>query len=161
MTAAPRSRLAGPRCGAYRRAVTDPRSPGAGGDGGGSAAGGSGADEVVDSGDGMRMTLHPRPGGVLVVTVEGELDLLTAPALRDEVTRRIPSVSLVVLALDGVGFLGTSGLAALIEIRESAHRAGVELRLAARGQRVLRPLGIAGLHHLYDIHDDVEAALSS
>lgn len=121
----------------------------------------AGATEVTDTGDGLRLTATPRSDDIVVVAVEGELDILTAPELRSEVTGRIPTVSLIVLDLDGVQFLGTSGLAALIEIREDAHRAGTELRLACTERRVLRPLGIAGLHHLFDIHDDIEAALTS
>ena len=60
------------------------------------------------------------------------------------------------LALDDVTFLGTSGLAVLIEVREAAHAAGVELRLACTARRVLRPLAIAGLVPLFDIHPTVD-----
>ena len=118
-------------------------------------------DPDADDPDALGLGITSPSSGVLVVTVTGELDMLTAPQLRHEVTRRIPDSSLVVLALDGVRFLGTSGLAALIELREQAHREGVELRLACTERRVLRPIGIAGLHHLFDIHDDVEASLNS
>lgn len=118
-------------------------------------------DPALGDPDALGIALTSPSEGVLVVTVSGELDMLTVPQLQHEVSERIPASSLVVLALDGVGFLGTSGLAALIELREQAHRAGVELRLACTERRVLRPIGIAGLHHLFDIHDDVEAALNS
>ena len=120
----------------------------------GDAAGG----EAVE---GLQLDVTTPAEGTEVVTVGGELDMLTAPELRRDVLARIPAVTLVVLDLDGVRFLGTSGLAALIEIREQAHRSGVELRIACTELRVLRPLGIAGLHHLFDIHDDVETALQS
>ncbi|MEQ3554208.1 STAS domain-containing protein [Pseudonocardia nematodicida] len=120
-----------------------------------------GLPDVTDTSGGLRIEVVARPAGVVVVSVQGELDMLTAPEMRQEVSERLRTASLVVLALDGVAFLGTSGLAALIELREQAHRDGVELRLACTERRVLRPLGIAGLHHLFDIHDDVEAALNS
>jgi len=148
--------------------MTDPRRPGSG-DADGAPGGttridatapGDGQDDVepVDS---LRIETETPSEGVVVVSVSGELDMLTAPDLRVAVADRIPSVELVVLDLDGVRFLGTSGLAALIELREQAHRAGVELRIACPERRVLRPIGIAGLHHLFDIHDDVQAALHS
>lgn len=124
----------------------------------GSQAGSTDAD---DPGEGLSLDARTPSEGVVVVAVGGELDMLTAPELRTDVLAHIASASLVVLELDGVRFLGTSGLAALIEIREQAHRAGVELRIACTEPRVLRPLGIAGLHHLFDVHDDVEAALNS
>jgi anti-sigma B factor antagonist len=105
----------------------------------------------------------PAPGQV-VIEVGGEVDMLTSPQLRSAVIEQFGTeagVELVVLALDGVSFLGTSGLAVLIEVREAAHAAGVELRLACTARRVLRPLTIAGLVPLFDIHDSVEQALTA
>lgn len=122
---------------------------------------GSASDSGDHDGDDLGLEFATPSDGVLVATVTGELDILTAPRFGREVGDRLPHTSLVVLALDGVTFLGTSGLAALIELREQAHRAGVELRLAGTERKVLRPIGIAGLHHLFDIHDDVAAALES
>lgn len=106
------------------------------------------------------VTRTPAPGQV-VIQVGGEVDMLTSPQLRRVVLDRLgESPELVVLALDGVSFLGTSGLAVLIEVREAAHTAGVELRLACTQRRVLRPLAIAGLISLFDIHDTLELALA-
>jgi anti-sigma B factor antagonist len=105
----------------------------------------------------------PAPGQV-VIEVGGEVDMLTSPQLRAAVIEQFGTeagVELVVLALDGVSFLGTSGLAVLIEVREAAHAAGVELRLACTARRVLRPVTIAGLVPLFDIHDTVEQALAA
>ena len=105
----------------------------------------------------------PAPGQV-VIEVGGEVDMLTSPQLRTAVIEQFGTeagVELVVLALDGVSFLGTSGLAVLIEVREAAHAAGVELRLACTARRVLRPLTIAGLVPLFDIHETVEQALTA
>lgn len=109
--------------------------------------------------EGLRLGLAWPEEGMLVVSVDGELDMLTAPDLRRAVIERLDSSSTIVLALDGVDFLGTSGLAALIEMREHAQRTGVTLRLACTERRVLRPLSIAGLHHLFEIHDSVEDAV--
>lgn len=108
-------------------------------------------------------TAVPAPGQV-VIEVGGEVDMLTSPQLRALVLEQFAEsagVELVVLGLDGVSFLGTSGLAVLIEVREAAHHAGVELRLACTARRVLRPLTIAGLVPLFDIHDTLEQALAA
>jgi anti-sigma B factor antagonist len=108
-------------------------------------------------------TTRPAPGQV-VITVGGEVDMLTSPQLRSAVLDQFEpdsGVELVVLDLDGVTFLGTSGLAVLIEVREAAHAAGVELRLACTARRVLRPLTIAGLIPLFDIHDTIDGALAA
>lgn len=108
-------------------------------------------------------TTRPAPGQV-VITVGGEVDMLTSPQLRATVLGQFggsAGAELVVLGLDGVTFLGTSGLAVLIELREQAHAAGVELRLVCTARRVLRPLTIAGLVPLFDIHETLDRALAA
>jgi len=106
---------------------------------------------------------RPSPTQV-VIDVGGEVDMLTSPQLRAAVLEQFePSAGteLVVLGMDGVTFLGTSGLAVLIEVREAAHKAGVELRVACTARRVLRPLTIAGLIPLFDIHPTLDEALAA
>ncbi len=126
------------------------------------ARGSTSSDTASDTSiDGMDLALRIPDQGRLVVEVEGELDMLTAPQLRREVIERLPDSRVVVLSLDGVTFLGTSGLAALIELREHTQKSGTRLLLACTERRVLRPLGIAGLHHLFDIHDSVDGALAA
>jgi anti-sigma B factor antagonist len=99
--------------------------------------------------------------GQMVITVGGEVDMLTSPQLRRVTLNQLSDgAELVVLELDGVTFLGTSGLAVLIEVREAAHAAGVELRLVCTQRRVMRPLAIAGLVPLFDIHDTLALALA-
>src|ERR687894_1278405 len=106
---------------------------------------------------------RPTPSQI-VIEVGGEVDMLTSPQLRAVVLEQFEPAAgteLVVLGMDGVTFLGTSGLAVLIEVREAAHAAGVELRLACTARRVLRPLTIAGLVPLFDIHPTLEQALDA
>jgi anti-sigma B factor antagonist len=113
--------------------------------------------------DQITLAVH-RDGSRVVIEVGGEVDMLTSPQLRSLVLEHLgetTGVDLVVLDLDAVTFLGTSGLAVLIEVREAAHMAGVELRLACTARRVLRPLTIAGLVSLFDIHESQEAALAA
>jgi anti-sigma B factor antagonist len=117
-----------------------------------------------DTDDQITLSTSHVAKGQVVIKVGGEVDMLTSPQLRFAVLDQFEpdtGVELVVLDLDGVTFLGTSGLAVLIEVREAAHAAGVELRLACTARRVLRPLTIAGLIPLFDIHDTVERALAA
>jgi len=107
-------------------------------------------------------TTTPSPGKV-VLEVGGEVDMLTSPQLRGAVLEQFETegVGTVVLVLDGVTFLGTSGLAVLIEVREAAQTAGVDLRLVCTARRVLRPLTIAGLVPLFNVHDSLDQALAT
>src|SRR5919206_4913807 len=116
-----------------------------------------------DADDQISLSTNSPATGQVVIEVGGEVDMLTSPQLRSVVLDQFApgaGVELVVLDLDGVTFLGTSGLAVLIEVREAAHTAGVELRLACTARRVLRPLTIAGLIPLFDIHDTLDKALA-
>jgi anti-sigma B factor antagonist len=110
--------------------------------------------------DQITVTTRAADEGTVVVEVGGEVDMLTSPQLRSAaLTQLAEGTRLMVLALDGVTFLGTSGLAVLIEVREAAQQAGVTLRLACTGRRVLRPLSIAGLVPMFDVRESVEDAL--
>ena len=98
----------------------------------------------------------------VLIEVGGEVDMVTSPQLRAAVLDQFAAdTELVVLDLDEVTFLGTSGLAVLIEVREAAHAAGRELRIACTARRVLRPLMIAGLTPLFDIHETTAEALAA
>jgi anti-sigma B factor antagonist len=107
-------------------------------------------------------TTTPAPGQV-VIEVGGEVDMLTSPQLRSAVLEQFEAegAQVVVLVLDGVTFLGTSGLAVLIEVREAAQTAGVDLRLVCTARRVLRPLTIAGLVPLFNLSSTVDEALAA
>lgn len=132
----------------------DAAGPPRGGTSLGAEPGGAGEDVV-------QLTVWAPSEDQLVIDVHGELDMLTAPRMRREVVDRLPQPSVVVLCLDGVTFLGTSGLAVLIELREHTQKSGARLALACTERRVLRPLSIAGLHHLFDIHDSVAESLAA
>lgn len=117
-----------------------------------------------DADDQITLSLRRPAPHQIVIEVGGEVDMLTSPQLRAAVLEQFEPAAdteLVVLGMDGVTFLGTSGLAVLIEVREAAHAAGVELRLACTARRVLRPLTIAGLVPLFDIHATLDEALAA
>ena len=103
---------------------------------------------------------RPVPG-VVVATVSGEVDMLTAPNLRAVVTAELDDCKVLVLDLSGVGFLGSAGLAVLVEAAHEAERRQVELRLVANGRSVRRPLEITGLDEVlttFPTRDDAVGA---
>jgi anti-sigma B factor antagonist len=104
-------------------------------------------------------TEEPAPGTVLL-RVAGEVDMLSSPTLRESIASALrQDGQRLVLDLDGVEFLGTSGLAALVEARASAQERDTELWLACSRRQVLRPLRIAGLIELFQVADSVPEAL--
>jgi anti-sigma B factor antagonist len=92
--------------------------------------------------------------GVVTVTVVGEVDTFTAPVLRSTLDSQLEqSPRELVIDLSGVQFLGSAGLAVLVETQKSARAKEVGLRLIATTRAVTRPLEVTGLIDLFTIAD--------
>lgn len=101
-----------------------------------------------------------RRDDTVVVRVSGEVDMLTTPMLSACLIEQLQTnPGMLVLDLRGVGFLGSSGLAALVTARDEAGTRGVTLRLVSADHAVLRPLTATGLTDLFEIYPDLETAL--
>jgi anti-anti-sigma factor len=98
-------------------------------------------------------------GSTRLVRASGEIDILSAPALRAALLPALDSADLVVLDLTEVSFLGSSGLAVLVEARDHAQQGGRQLRLVCTSRIVLRALEATGLKDLFEIVDNLPAAL--
>jgi anti-anti-sigma factor len=98
-------------------------------------------------------------GAGAVVTVEGELDVATAPRLRAEVAALVlkPGQVLVV-DLAGVTFCDSSGISALIAARNVAEAAGAAVALAALPARLSRTFGLIGLAGFFPTYPSAEDA---
>jgi anti-sigma B factor antagonist len=99
--------------------------------------------------------------GVVVVTVTGEVDLANAGEMRSALQEQLdPSLhGLVVdLALD---FLGSTGLAVLIDVQRSAERDGVAFGVVTTTRSALRPLELTGLTETFSLFDSVPEAIKS
>ena len=89
------------------------------------------------------VTSHSTPGVVSVV-VTGEVDLDTAPTVRDEVFRQLQGGATVHLDLGDVTFMDSSGLHVLLAISRQASLVGAELHLVRVSARVQRLLELTG-----------------
>ena len=100
--------------------------------------------------------------GGTVVTATGEVDMLTMPRLRAMLREQLDRERSLLLAdLRGLEFLGSSGLAVLVETLDAARERGVDLALVCDSREVLRPLEATGLTELFEIHSDVDSALAA
>ncbi|MCW2678230.1 MAG: Anti-anti-sigma factor [Modestobacter sp.] len=92
--------------------------------------------------------------GTVTVTVVGEVDTFTAPVLRASLDTQLEQQPTdLVIDLCGVQFLGSAGLAVLVETQKSARSRDVGLRLVANTRAVTRPLEVTGLIDLFTIAD--------
>lgn len=100
--------------------------------------------------------------GALILTVTGEIDLLTTPRLRAAVSKCLDRAEeLLVVDLTQVSFLGSHGLAALVGAQESANgRNKAPLRLVVDSNRpVVRPIQVTGLDEVLALYHSVDEAL--
>lgn len=108
----------------------------------------------------LTVTARPAPPGATVITVHGEVDMLTSTLLRDRLLPHVgDTVRHVIIDLAGVSFLAAAGLTVLVNARRAAAAAGVTLYLVAPSRQVLRPLRITGLDGTFDITPNLTQAL--
>jgi anti-sigma B factor antagonist len=105
------------------------------------------------------VTITPvQTGAVSVLTVSGEIDIASGPRLRaalDEVMD-VPGSTAptgVVLDLTGVSFLGSAGLAVLVDAHEHAMQRGIALKIVidGPGSPVARAFQAAAIHEHLDV----------
>jgi anti-sigma B factor antagonist len=96
-----------------------------------------------------------------VVHVHGHVDLTTSAQLRSELIALINSGRHhLILDLDGVGFLDSTGLAVLVTALHRIRSHEGVLQLVATNERVLLPLRITGLLGAFCLHPDLARALT-
>jgi anti-sigma B factor antagonist len=100
-------------------------------------------------------------GAYVVVALRGELDLADAAdvaAALGTVAAREPRI---IVDLEGLEFIDSSGVAALVRGRDHSRHAGGNLLLAAPRQRVLRVLAVTRQADGLSVHASVEEAAAS
>ncbi|MGH3935695.1 MAG: STAS domain-containing protein [Pseudonocardiaceae bacterium] len=117
------------------------------------------ADAHIDS----SISLGSREAGDnRLVTVSGEIDMVTTPRLRAFLQQQLEQAgSVLVIDLRAVSFLASSGLALLVETLSQARERRVGLRLVCDSREVTRPLEATGLIELFELHADPDSALAS
>ena len=103
---------------------------------------------------------RPSPDAAVVRPV-GDVDSASAGELRAAAEQAVDGGARdIVLDLAGVAFMGSAGLALLVEQRDAAAARGARLALAAVPRAVFRPLSLTGLLDVFEVHEDVDAALA-
>jgi anti-sigma B factor antagonist len=97
-----------------------------------------------------------------VVDVAGEVDVFTAPKLRDSIIGLLTDGKThIVVNLEAVGFMDSTGLGVLVGgLKRVKERDGV-LAIAGAQGTVLRVLNVTGLNAVFPMHATVESAAAS
>jgi anti-sigma B factor antagonist len=96
--------------------------------------------------------------GQVVVVLRGELDVAEAAKVAASLAAVAARGRNLIVDLEGLEFIDSSGLAALVRARRHARRAGFDLLLAAPQHQVLRMLAITRLIDVFAVHACVDEA---
>lgn len=102
-------------------------------------------------------------GGVsAVLSLSGELELYAASMLRERLEDLvIEGVELVVVDLDGLDFMDSSGLGVLLAAHKRLQANGGRLSLVCTKRRIRMLLEVTGLLATFSVHESVSAALDA
>lgn len=111
----------------------------------------------------MDLTLVTREAdGATIVAVEGEIDVYTAPKLRDKITELVgDGIYHIVIDMEGVEFLDSTGLGVLVGGLKKVRAHDGSLQLVCNQDRLLKIFRITGLAKVFAIHSSAEAATSA
>lgn len=107
----------------------------------------------------MDIEKHELGPGVVVVRCAGRLNMVAAPGLKACLDLTLEGGGRnVVLDLEGVPFIDSSGLGVLIGGLKKARQVGGDLRIVAVSEQVSTVLGLTNLDRVLRPYDSVEAA---
>ena len=105
---------------------------------------------------------HYSKDGIEVVTVGGEIDIYTAPRLRELLIDLAGKNSYqLVINMDTVGFLGSAGLGVLVGGLNRVRAHDGSLDLVCTQERILKIFRITGLTKAFGIHQTVDQAIAA
>ena len=102
-----------------------------------------------------------RRAGSLIVTIVGDLDLVTSARLDEHLAKTWPEASWIILDLAGVDFMDTNALAVIVNHWKKAAAAGGTLALAGARYQYTKALWITGLASKLPMYDTVNEAVEA
>jgi anti-sigma B factor antagonist len=100
--------------------------------------------------------------GATIIAVGGEIDVYTAPRLRDKITELVADgVYSLIIDMEGVEFLDSTGLGVLVGGLKKVRAHDGSLQLICTQERLLKIFRITGLAKVFTIHDSVASAAAA
>ena len=105
---------------------------------------------------------HHTKDGIEIVDVEGEIDVYTAPRLRELLIELVNNgFYQLVVNMEKVEFLDSTGLGVLVGTLRRVRAEGGDIRLAAAPSSISRVLSVTGLDQVFRLFPTVEAAIGA
>ena len=110
----------------------------------------------------MDLSLETRhEDGRTIIEVGGEIDVYTAPRLRDKITQLVSEGSYnLVIDMQKVDFLDSTGLGVLVGGMKKVRAHDGSMQLICNQERLLKIFRITGLAKVFAIHDSQADALA-
>jgi len=100
--------------------------------------------------------------GRTIVEVGGEIDVYTAPALREHLIDLVSQGNQhIVVDMERVEFLDSTGLGVLVGGLKRVRAQEGSLRLVSTQERILKIFRITGLEKVFPIHTSVDEAVAA
>jgi anti-sigma B factor antagonist len=98
--------------------------------------------------------------GAVVVHVGGDLDVYTAPRLKETLAKALVDGRRLVLDLSEVHFIDSTALGILVSAQEQSRAADGDLRLVMDDPYLLKIFHITGFDGMFSIYPEVGRAVS-
>ena len=111
----------------------------------------------------MDLSLNTRTEGSFeVIEVGGEIDVYTAPKLRELLVDAVENGhQRLIVNVEKVDFLDSTGLGVLVGALKRVRAEGGSLDIVCTHERLLKIFEITGLDKVFGLHSSVEDAVSS
>jgi anti-sigma B factor antagonist len=117
---------------------------------------------MMSAPDGAGARLELLESGHTLVELAGEIDLAVVPDLVTELEYAMAQLSpLLVIDLDRVEFIDSSGLGALVMARRKAEELGGQVVLAGADEQLRDLLALTNLGELFAVYGSVPEALTA
>ena len=105
---------------------------------------------------------HYAKDGIEVIDVQGEIDIYTAPRLRELLIDLVSKGSYqLIVNLDKIGFLDSTGLGVLVGGLKRVRAHDGSLDLVCTQERILKIFRITGLTKVFGIYETVDQAIAA
>ena len=105
---------------------------------------------------------HEKRGDVLIIKVlGGRLDAYCAQDFKKQVVQLLEDASNVVVSLENVSFVDSSGLGALLSCLREANKRGGDMKIAGTQPPVRAMFELTRMHRVFEIYNSIDEAVES
>lgn len=109
----------------------------------------------------MAITTEELAGGITKVTLEGRLDIESSSAVDTGMSAIANSRNSVLVDMQNVSFLGSTGLRALVAPALAIRGRGGKMVLFGPNEMVTKVLKVSGIERMIPVHHELQSALAA